>query len=156
MAKLTLKQWHTKVGAFKRELENHIRKGAERGAEECIPILQRASRAAGADTGGFAAGWRFRSSKRQLRFFNNRPGAGFIENGRDPGKAPPPDVILGWVQRRMNITGPEARRVAYLIGRKIAENGLQGKHVLRKCSLAMRMAVRRSIRRQLLEAWRRT
>lgn len=56
----------------------------------------------------------------------------YIEHGRGPGKFPPPEAIQNWI-RVKNIVPREDRtvpQVSYLIGRKIAREGTQGKHAL--------------------------
>src|ERR1041385_3288880 len=59
--------------------------------------------------------------------------ANVIETGRRPNqKAPPPDRILKW----MTIVGREpTAEGAYLIGQKIARDGIQGKHPFEKAAL---------------------
>lgn len=56
----------------------------------------------------------------------------YIEHGRGPGKFPPPEAIQNWI-RVKNIVPRENRtvpQVSYLIGRKIAREGTQGKQAL--------------------------
>ena len=60
----------------------------------------------------------------------------YIEEGRRPGRFPPVDAILGWIQaknimpREINGKLPTEQQLAYLIGRKIAEQGIEGTHDL--------------------------
>ena len=56
----------------------------------------------------------------------------YVEYGRKPGKFPPPDKILEWVRikpllPRKNDNGklPTEKQLAYLIGRKIAKEGIE-------------------------------
>lgn len=62
----------------------------------------------------------------------------FAENGRKPGKFPPPDAILKWIQfKRLVPTShsgkiPSTSQLVYLISRKIALQGTQGKHLLQE------------------------
>lgn len=64
----------------------------------------------------------------------------WVENGRGPGKFPPPDKILEWIKIKPVIpddrmgTGklPTEKQLAYLIGRKISEEGIQPGNQLRK------------------------
>ena len=63
----------------------------------------------------------------------------FAENGRRPGKFPPPDVILKWVQFKRivprpgrNGKVPSTNQLVYLISRKIATKGTEGKHLFEK------------------------
>lgn len=56
----------------------------------------------------------------------------YIENGRGPGRFPPIDAIQTWmtvkhIVPRENRTVPQ---VSYLIARKIAREGTQGKHAV--------------------------
>ena len=61
----------------------------------------------------------------------------FVENGRGPGKFPPIDKILEWI-RVKPITPysdsrgrlPTEEQLAFLISRKIAEQGTEGRNVL--------------------------
>jgi hypothetical protein len=98
-----------------------------------------------------------RGIKLQMVIFSNAPGIKYIEEGRDPGKQPPPAVLLKWVRRkglgglalslktrralvvgitrtRERATGrlrtraqsllAKQKSIAFLIGRKIAQEGL--------------------------------
>ena len=62
----------------------------------------------------------------------------FAENGRKPGKFPPPDTILKWIQfkrlvpKAYNGKVPSTNQLVYLISRKIAQKGTQGKHLLQQ------------------------
>lgn len=62
----------------------------------------------------------------------------YAENGRRPGKFPPPDAILKWIQfkqlipKAYNGKVPSTNQLVYLISRKIAEKGTQGKHLLQQ------------------------
>ena len=62
----------------------------------------------------------------------------FAENGRNPGKFPPPDAILKWIQTKRLIPKtkngkiPSTKQLVYLISRKIALKGTQGKHLLQQ------------------------
>lgn len=62
----------------------------------------------------------------------------YIENGRSAGKFPPVDKILQWIQakpilpREINGKLPTEQQLAYLIGRKIANEGFEGSHDLDK------------------------
>ena len=53
-------------------------------------------------------------------------GADYIEilnTGRAPGKFPPVQAIREWVQSKLGVSEAEANSVAYLVGRKIANEG---------------------------------
>lgn len=61
----------------------------------------------------------------------------YIEEGRGPGKFPPLDKIEEWIRIKPVAPYPDSRgrvpsnkQLAFLIGRKIAEEGTEGKHLL--------------------------
>ena len=61
----------------------------------------------------------------------------FVENGRGPGKFPPIDKILEWIRVKPVIPYSDSRgrlpteeQLAFLIARKISEQGTEPKHVL--------------------------
>ena len=61
----------------------------------------------------------------------------YVENGRGPGKFPPPEKILEWIRVKPilptpDINGklPTENQLAFLIGRKIANEGFEGTHDL--------------------------
>lgn len=62
----------------------------------------------------------------------------FAENGRRPGKFPPPDKILKWIQFKRIVPSshsgkvPSTNQLVYLISRKIALKGTEGKHLFEK------------------------
>lgn len=62
----------------------------------------------------------------------------FAENGRRPGKFPPPDKILRWIQFKRIVPSshsgkiPSTKQLVYLISRKIALKGTEGKHLLQQ------------------------
>lgn len=55
----------------------------------------------------------------------------WVENGREPGKFPPPEAILEWIRIKPVIPDdrdgrlPTEQQLAFLIGRKIAEEGIE-------------------------------
>ena len=55
----------------------------------------------------------------------------WVENGRGPGKYPPPEAIRRWIEvKPVNISPingrmPSVEQVGFLIGRKIAEEGTE-------------------------------
>lgn len=58
----------------------------------------------------------------------------YVENGRGPGKFPPPDKIREWVEVKpisiqpdSNGIYPSVEQVSFLIGRKIANEGTEAK-----------------------------
>jgi hypothetical protein len=66
--------------------------------------------------------------------------AAVIEKGRKPGKgiasAVPGDKyvspLIPWVKAKLGISGKDAERVAYLVGRKIKAEGFEGAHMFEK------------------------
>lgn len=63
----------------------------------------------------------------------------YVEYGRRPGKFPPPDKILEWIRikpvlPRPNANGklPTEKQLAYLIGRKIAREGIEAGNQLQE------------------------
>ena len=61
----------------------------------------------------------------------------YVENGRGPGKFPPIDKILEWIMVKPVIPYSDSRgrlpteeQLAFLIARKIAEQGTEGRNVL--------------------------
>ena len=62
----------------------------------------------------------------------------FAENGRRPGKMPPVNKILQWIEfkhlvpRSNNGRVPTTRQLAFAISKHIALHGTQGKHLFEK------------------------
>lgn len=56
----------------------------------------------------------------------------YIENGRKPGKFPPPPVIRKWIEVKPIISNLSTNSLAFLIGRKIANFGTEGKKYIEK------------------------
>ena len=61
----------------------------------------------------------------------------YVENGRGPGKFPPIDKILEWIRVKPVIPYTDSRgrlpteeQLAFLISRKMGEQGTEGKHIL--------------------------
>ena len=61
----------------------------------------------------------------------------WVEEGRGPGKFPPLDKIEEWIRIKPIAPYPDSRgivpsnsQLAFLIGRKIAEEGTEGRHLL--------------------------
>lgn len=71
-------------------------------------------------------------------FFNLPNYFPYAEYGRRPGKFPPPDEILKWIQFKRIVPSshsgkiPTTSQLVYLISRKIALKGTQGKHLLQQ------------------------
>ena len=65
----------------------------------------------------------------------------FVENGRKAGKRPPIQNILDWIKIKPVLPRPNAKgklptpqQLAFLIARKIGEEGTEGTHDLRKAT----------------------
>lgn len=62
----------------------------------------------------------------------------WVEEGRSPGKFPPVDKILDWIRVKPIVPDersgrlPTENQLAFLIGRKIAEEGIKGTHYLQE------------------------
>ena len=63
----------------------------------------------------------------------------YAENGRRPGRFPPPDAILKWIQVKRLVPRPgrdgklpSTNQLVYLISRKIATKGTEGKHLFQQ------------------------
>ena len=62
----------------------------------------------------------------------------YVEEGRAPGKFPPVDKILDWIRVKPIVPDersgrlPTENQLAFLIGRKIAEEGIEGTHYLQE------------------------
>ena len=65
----------------------------------------------------------------------------YVENGRPPGKFPPTSKILEWITVKPVIPRPDdfgriptPKQLAFLIGRKIANDGSEGSHELKNAN----------------------
>lgn len=56
----------------------------------------------------------------------------YYDNGRGPGKFPPPPKITDWVKRNFTVNQKQLKTLSFLIGRKIATKGIEGKHIIDK------------------------
>ena len=70
------------------------------------------------DTGGTKASLEIRGNE----LLGNEP-IYYLDQGRRPGGYPPPDIMLKWVESKLKLQDTEAKQVAFLISRKIAEDG---------------------------------
>lgn len=79
----------------------------------------------------------------------------YIEDGRRPGRFPPPDAILRWIKakrimpREINGKLPTENQLAFLIGRKIANEGIKGTHDLKNAQDVARAEFENQIRAAL-------
>lgn len=61
----------------------------------------------------------------------------YAEYGRGPGKFPPPDAILKWIQFKRLVPSTKGKAIStkqlvYVVSRKIALEGTEGKHLLQQ------------------------
>ena len=49
----------------------------------------------------------------------------FVEEGRRAGKMPPPDILAGWAQKKLQLSPKEAKARGWAIARMIAKHGTQ-------------------------------
>lgn len=57
----------------------------------------------------------------------------YVELGRAPGgKMPPHAAILGWVERKLGLSGPEAESVAWAVKHHIQQYGIPPLHFMRQ------------------------
>lgn len=54
------------------------------------------------------------------------------EEGRKPGKMPPPAVLIPWVGSKLGVPPDERAEVAFLVARKIGKKGYKGAHMVEK------------------------
>lgn len=116
------------------------KRALERGTKAFLlrakPMIVKATDAAGAvDTANYRRRWKTSMAQRNGRpaavISNDAPYAGVIEYGRRAGaKAPPRDVLVPWVRRKLGVPTKEAKSVAFLIARAIKRRGLKPRHVL--------------------------
>ena len=59
------------------------------------------------------------------------PAALFVELGTKP-HMPPVSALIGWVQERLGVSAQDAKRVAFLIARKIARKGTDPQRIFAK------------------------
>lgn len=56
-----------------------------------------------------------------------------IEKGREPGKGMPPSgVLLRWLEVKLGLSEAEAKRVEFVVRRKIGQKGFEGAHMFEK------------------------
>lgn len=75
-----------------------------------------------------------------------------IEHGRKAGaRMPPPTALSLWVQRVLGITGPQIKRVAFVVARSIGRRGIKGVHMFREGWKAGKPVVNRYMQQGLAE-----
>jgi hypothetical protein len=109
----------------------------------------------------FARGWRAElgNAASSVRVYNRQPYAIIVERGRRAGaRQPPVAALVPWVRDKFGLRGAEARRVAFLVARKISERGIAGRPVLRdpKVQLKIQRVVARTVVTKLRAAIMRT
>lgn len=95
------------------------------------------------------------SSGLDYRVGTNLEYATAIEYGLPPGMRPDVESLTGWVRRKLGVRDPrEARRVAFLIARKIQRHGTDAQPYLHPAAEAERPAFRERFNRAVAEAIR--
>lgn len=74
-------------------------------------------------TGESAASLGYRIDAQGLTIFSSKKYFTVLETGRKPGKRPPIDVIEQWVRQKPITSDISPRSLAFLIARKIGEEG---------------------------------
>lgn len=74
-------------------------------------------------TGEMAASLGYRIDAKGLTIFSSKKYFTVLETGRKPGKRPPIDVIEAWVRAKPIASDISPRSLAFLIARKIGEEG---------------------------------
>ena len=82
----------------------------------------------------------------------------YVENGRKAGKFPPVGNIMRWIKMKpvlprplKNGKLPTEKQLAFLIGRKIAEEGTEGKNIMAKTIEEVNNEMLMSIKMAILE-----
>lgn len=81
----------------------------------------------------------------------------YVEYGRKSGKFPPLDKIEEWIRvkpvipRPYNGKLPTEKQLAFLIGRKIAQDGIEGKDVLKRTRDEVKDEMLMSIKQAIME-----
>lgn len=55
----------------------------------------------------------------------------YVDQGRKPGKFPPPTTIRNWVNKNLHPSIKEANSLTYLVSKKIARYGTKGADILK-------------------------
>lgn len=113
-----------------------------------------------------ATGKLVQSARYEVQFNNNVYEVGlwledywkYVERGRGAGKFPPLSKIEEWVKVKpvlprpmKNGKLPTEKQLAYLIGRKIAEEGTEGKHILERSVEETNKDMLQSIKQAIIE-----
>lgn len=132
MKTFSLKQFTSRLAHIAKTMRPTLLRGAMAGATKSLDTLKLATVTHGAyASGDFLRGWRARQSSDGVYVGNISPHSFWVENGRRPGRFPPIIVIQRWVEMKLQVAGPEARRAAFLIARQIARAGTKGRFILK-------------------------
>lgn len=67
------------------------------------------------------------------RVFHTKPYGDVIEKGRGPGKGmPPPGTLERWIEVKFGVDAKTAKRLEYVVRRKIGRKGFDGAHMFDK------------------------
>lgn len=104
---------------------HHFARGVVVGIQTNIRTMDVLGYGAMNNTGRAAASINYEWKDGVLTFYSTWEHIWTLEFGRAPGKQPPMEPILTWVQQRGIGEEKERKSIAYLIARNIAENGTQ-------------------------------
>ena len=162
---LTLKELARFVSNIPKAATAAAIRGARNGAQQAIPVLQRAGDRAppasprgsvGAfDTGKYRRSWRVTNIANGCKLYNSSPYADVVERGRRRGrKMPPRRVIEAWAQRKLGLSSAQAKQAAYPIARAIGRRGLKGRHVEQSARPQVMRIVMREVKLEIAKAMR--
>lgn len=161
MPGITIRQWRQSMEKLGKEFGPAVRRGLRSGAERGITELHRATEEAPAasangkpgafDRGRYKSGWKVEVTNNQARFYNDKPYADVIEEGRRAGRPPPPpDQLVPWVKRKLKVKNQKmAQRVARAVAFVIGKRGLKGRHVLASAEKRIERALAEDIEREI-------
>lgn len=141
-------------------LQGTLRDAARRGiasaalAVEAV-VKSETSRKKAVNTGAYKSAWRTQQmAPDKWRVANATPYAAVIEFGRRPGRFPPIGPIRLWAVRKLGVSMQEAAGIAFLIARKIARSGIQGRFVLEEqvTNGKVQRLLNQEVRREVLAA----
>lgn len=160
--RLSIPQWQMWVRNYGKRVLEAGQRGLVSGGLRAVTMLQKASQEAEAasptgpsdggavNTGAYRRGWRMQVYRLSMFVFNTENYADIIENGRAPGRKPPPRrIIEQWARRRLGMSVEEAAAAAWPIAQAIGQRGLKGRHVMGKLVPKMKRAVEEEIEREV-------
>lgn len=141
-----------------KELNNRERRLVKAGVQEAAKILhnevvqsaagKRSEKVSMGASGQFLQSIQFAPyGPYSWKVFSNAPYAQWVEYGRKPGKAPPPGVLDRWVRLKLKVPPKEVRSVSYLVGQKIAKEGIKEKKHFRNSMARKKMEIINIIRK---------